>query len=81
MFKLYILLIIVFCIGFYLFKMKIDSNEELIEIFKNKKVRRKCNFIFMVLFLLFNFILGVIFIIFFLLVSNEDMIKNLKGDK
>ncbi|HBE9436522.1 TPA: hypothetical protein KNH97_001503 [Clostridioides difficile] len=81
MLKLYILSIIVFCTGLYLFKMKIDSNEKLIEILKNKKVRRKRNFIFMALFPLLNFILGVILIISSLLVSNEDMIKNLKEDK
>ncbi|HBG7257814.1 hypothetical protein [Clostridioides difficile] len=83
MIKLYILSIIVFCTGLYLFNMKVDSNEELIELLKSKNIRRrkKYNFIFPALFPLLNFILGVILILFSLLVSNEDMIKNLKGDK
>lgn len=83
MLKLYILSIIVFCAGFYLFKMKIDSNKELIELLKSMNIRKrkKYNFIFLALFPLLNFILGVIFIICSLLVSNEDMIKNLRGNK
>ncbi|HEB5000139.1 TPA: hypothetical protein R0E49_000651 [Clostridioides difficile] len=83
MLKLYILSIIVFCTGLYLFKMKVDSTEELIELLKSMKLRRrkKYNFIFLALFPLLNFILGVILIISSLLVSNEDMIKNLRGNK
>ncbi|HBG0458400.1 TPA: hypothetical protein KPE24_000189 [Clostridioides difficile] len=83
MLKLYILSVIVFCTGLYLLKMRIDGNRELIELFKSMNVRKrkKYNFIFLALFPLLNFILGVILILFSLLVSNEDMIKNLKGDK
>lgn len=83
MLKLYILSIIVFCTGLYLFKMKVDSTDELIELLKSMKLRRrkKYNFIFLALFPLLNFILGVILIISSLLVSNEDMIKNLRGNK
>ncbi|EQG48168.1 hypothetical protein QIW_1000 [Clostridioides difficile DA00134] len=63
--------------------MKIDSNKELIELLKSMNIRKrkKYNFIFLALFPLLNFILGVIFIICSLLVSNEDMIKNLRGNK
>ncbi|EGT4206722.1 hypothetical protein EPL64_19450 [Clostridioides difficile] len=83
MLKLYILSIIVFFTGVYLFKMKIGSNKELIELLKSMNIRKrkKYNFIFLALFPLLNFILGVIFIICSLLVSNEDMIKNLRGNK
>lgn len=83
MLKLYILSIIVFCTGVYLLNMKIDSNEELIELLKSKNIRRrkKYNLIFPALFPLLNFILGMILILFSLLVSNEDMIKNLRRNK
>lgn len=83
MLKLYVLSIIVFCTGLYLFKMKIDSNEELIELPKsvNIRKRKKYNFIFLALFPLLNFILGVILILYSLLVSNEDIIKYLRRNK
>ncbi len=45
MLKLYILSIIVFCTGLYLFNMKVDSNEELIELLKSKNIRRRKNII------------------------------------
>lgn len=83
MLKLYILSIIVFCTGFYLLKMRVDGNKELIELFKSMNVRKrkKYNFIFLALFPLLNFILGVILIPYSLLVSNEDMIKALRRNK
>ncbi|MCC0669383.1 hypothetical protein [Clostridioides sp. ZZV14-6153] len=83
MLKLYILSIIVFCTGFYLLKMMVDGNKELIELFKSMNVRKrkKYNFIFLALFPLLNFILGVILIPYSLLVSNEDMVKALRRNK
>ncbi|MBY2476348.1 hypothetical protein KWV16_05605 [Clostridioides difficile] len=83
MLKLYILSIIVFCTGLYLLKMRIDGNRELIELFKSMNVRKrkKYNFIFLALFPLLNFILGVILIPYSLFVSNEDMVKALRRNK
>lgn len=83
MLKLYILSIIVFCTGLYLLKMRVDGNKELIELFKSMNVRKrkKYNFIFLALFPLLNFILGVILIPYSLIVSNEDMIKALRRNK
>ena len=83
MLKLYILSIIVFCTGLYLFNMKVYSNEELIELLKsvNIRKRKKYNFIFLALFPLLNFILGVILILYSLLVSNKDIIKYLRRNK
>ncbi|EQF23637.1 hypothetical protein QEW_3257 [Clostridioides difficile CD160] len=83
MFKLYILSIIVFCTGLYLLKMRVDGNKELIELFKSMNIRKrkKYNFIFLALFPLLNFILGVILIPYSLLVSNENMVKALRRNK
>ncbi|MFL8713079.1 hypothetical protein Q3304_20080 [Clostridioides sp. GD02377] len=83
MFKLYILSIIVFFTGLYLLKMRVDGNKELIELFKSMNVRKrkKYNFIFLALFPLLNFILGVILIPYSLLVSNENMVKALRRNK
>ncbi|MDB0519985.1 hypothetical protein C4R87_19385 [Clostridioides difficile] len=83
MLKLYILSIIVFCTGLYLLKMRVDGNKELIELFKSMNVRKrkKYNFIFLALFPLLNFILGVILIPYSLLFSNEDMVKALRRNK
>ncbi|ENY8602451.1 TPA: hypothetical protein KPF65_002768 [Clostridioides difficile] len=83
MLKLYILSIIVFCTGLYLLKMRVDGNKELIELFKSMNVRKrkKYNFIFLALFPLLNFILGVILIPYSLLVSNENMVKALRRNK
>ncbi|MCC0658346.1 hypothetical protein IC175_17460 [Clostridioides sp. ES-S-0123-01] len=83
MFKLYILSIIVFFAGLYLLKMRVDGNKELIELFKSMNVRKrkKYNFIFLALFPLLNFILGVILIPYSLLVSNENMVKALRRNK
>ena len=41
MLKLYILSIIVFCTGLYLFNMKVYSNEELIELLKSVNIRKR----------------------------------------
>ncbi|MGO0903523.1 hypothetical protein ACYZFO_10800 [Clostridioides difficile] len=83
MLKLYILSIIVFCTGLYLLKMRVDGNKELIELFKSMNVRKrkKYNFIFLALFPILNFILGVILIPYSLLVSNENMVKALRRNK
>ncbi|MCC0641752.1 MULTISPECIES: hypothetical protein [unclassified Clostridioides] len=83
MLKLYILSVIVFCTGLYLLKMRVDGNKELIELFKSMNVRKrkKYNFIFLALFPLLNFILGVILIPYSLLVSNENMVKALRRNK
>ncbi|HCQ5582561.1 TPA: hypothetical protein OLY09_003848 [Clostridioides difficile] len=83
MFKLYILSIIVFCTGLYLLKMRVDGNKELIELFKSMNIRKrkKYNFIFLALFPLLNFILGVILIPYSLFVSNENMVKALRRNK
>ncbi|MBG0219978.1 hypothetical protein I4O96_13050 [Clostridioides difficile] len=81
MFKLYILSIIVFFTGFYLYMLRLGNIKEVIETLKKYKAWKNYKLIFIALFPLLNFILGLIFIAVSLFATNKDIIKSLEDDK
>ncbi|MDO0130443.1 hypothetical protein KLN18_04970 [Clostridioides difficile] len=80
MIKLYILSIIVFCAGFYLYMLRLGSIKEVIKILKKYKVWRNYKLIFIALFPLLNFILGLICIVVSLFATNKDIIESLEDE-
>ncbi|HCQ5967834.1 TPA: hypothetical protein OLZ70_001704 [Clostridioides difficile] len=81
MLKLYILSIIVFCAGFYLYMLRLGNIKEVIEALKKYKAWKNYKLIFIALFPLLNFILGLIFILVSLFATNKDIIESLEDDK
>ncbi|MCC0696207.1 hypothetical protein [Clostridioides sp. ES-S-0048-02] len=80
MLKLYILSIIVFCAGFYLYMLRLGNIKEVIEALKKYKGWKKSKIIFIALFPLLNFILGLIFIVVSLFATNKDIIESLEDE-
>ncbi|HBF0312385.1 TPA: hypothetical protein KNK77_002232 [Clostridioides difficile] len=78
MIKLYILSIIVFCTGFYLYMLRLGNVKEVIEALKKYKAWKNYKLIFIALSPLLNFILGLIFIVVSLFATNKDIIESLE---
>ncbi|CCL20322.1 TPA: hypothetical protein ACKOO2_002634 [Clostridioides difficile] len=80
MLKLYILSIIVFCTGFYLYMLRLGNVKEVIEALKKYKAWKNYKLIFIALFPLLNFIIGLIFIVVSLFATNKDIIESLEDE-